>query len=267
MILEGKGDPADRKGDPVERTDPPPYSGLSVLTPHLSPPKDVATLSLCHSDCLQLMQFSEAEIDGIRQVIQRCWVCRDPAIQSERFHLALMYEFKLRGHLWYDRKDVIQARILVREIFAYLYSIGWIFSFSVDVSRNTFVFKKQETLPPPVTWLCIFFAGRDKLRLTGAPSEVVAAFREILRAYGPLQSEAWKDQSLDVYEFKLRGFPWYGSGDELINVRVMVLHFVAVLETLGWSSYAHICLDLSADSSRGKVDTWYYVKPNDWIAQ
>lgn len=98
------------------------------------------------------------------------------------------------------------------EIFAYLFSIGWIMTASTDVSKkqfdkDTLVFRHQPAPSPPSIWCAISFNQSDRLRVIGAPPELVTAFQGLLKSMGMLQDELWKDRPRGAYEFKIYGTP------------------------------------------------------------
>lgn len=249
--------------------------GAAALPPSYSsaPPAFRTTfgsLSLHEMDKLRLIQFSSADISMVRETIKRVW---SSGIQAERTY-SVSHEFKLRGTPWttYDRgTNAVQSMILMREIFASLYSAGWILTASTDISRkisdkDTLLFRKQPVPPPTATWVTISFKSDDKLRFLGAPPELLNAFASTFSSNRVLRSHAAKDSAANYYQFNLMGYPWRAHGEDTMRARLLILQMVELLETHGWSLYASIDQKSStSDSSYGETDVWYCIKSADWV--
>lgn len=242
---------------------PPAYSAPAFRT-------TFGSVSLHMSDRIRFVQFPKEDLEVIRATIRRCW---PRGIQDERPYSA-SYEFKLRGGPWSGSgtgPDAVPALILMREVLASLYSMGWIMTASTDISRkkldkDTLIFRKQPVPPPAATWTAISFKMGDKLRFLGAPQELLAAFSTLLKSMKLLQSESMKDARQNYHEFKLFGYPWRASGEETMTTRVLILKLVELLEQHGWSLYASIDQNSgpSGDSNYSETDSWYCVKSTDW---
>jgi len=224
-----------------------------------------ASLSLHMGDRIRMMRFPPEDVSAIRGVIQRYW---GKGIQDERVY-GPSYEFKLYGNPWAGQtSDAIPSRIVMREIFAYLFSQGWILHLNTDVSKSRFdkdtlIFRKQQTPPPPSEWIAISFNQADRLRLIGAPPSLLADVRMALKGMGLLQAEDWKDRSLEAWEYKINGYPWHASGEETMTTRMWMLRLLEVLESRGWSVYASIDQS-TASKNRSETDSWYVVRDRSW---
>jgi hypothetical protein len=235
--------------------------------PSYSPSRTAfASISLHQYDRMRLMQFPQEDIAALRRVIQQTW---HRGIQEERPY-SVSHEFKLKGYPWSGQgKDAIPARIVMREIFAYLYSNGWILHASTDISKklsdkDTLIFRKQQTAPPPSDWFCISFNQGDRLRLIGASEELLNSFRQLLNSMGLLQNEFWKESHNNAWEFKLNGYPWLATGEETMTTRLLILNMVGTLESHGWTLYAS--LDQStAGEKTSETDSWYCVRDKNWV--
>lgn len=230
-----------------------------------------ASLSLHMSDRLRLVQFPRDDIDAVRAILQRVWAA---GIQAERPYSA-SHEFKLRGSPWTGSGTgpyAVPALYLVRDVFACLYARGWIMTASTDVSRkkfdkDTLIFRRQNGgPPPPASWMAVSFKQGDKLRLLGAPADLVSALARLFAGMRMLQNQSVKDAARDHHEFKLHGYPWAASGEETMHTRVLLLKMVEVLEMHGWSLYASIDQNNgpAGDSNYSETDSWYCVKSSDW---
>ena len=54
-----------------------------------------------------------------------------------------------------------------------------------------------------IRWFAISFSRTYRLRLIGAPPDLILGFREMLNSLKMFQSESWKDQRVEALEFKL----------------------------------------------------------------
>jgi hypothetical protein len=246
--------------NPAFSSDVPPYSASASFSTHF------ATISLHGSDRLRLLQFPAHDVDAIRAIIQSAW---KQGIQKEQIY-GSSKEFKLGGYPWQGyRSEGTHARVLMREIFAYLFSVGWILHASVDVSKSVFdkdtlVFRKQQSAPPPSEWIAISFNEGDKLRLIGADSALKASFGGMLNQMGLLQREEWKEQGVNAWQFKLHGYPWRPTGEETMQTRILVIRMLETLEREGWSLYASVDQNEGSEKS-GETDSWYCVKEKGWV--
>lgn len=158
----------------------------------------------------------------------------------------------------------------MRGIFAYLFSIGWILHASTDISKkefdkDTLIFRKQQTPPPESEWISISFNQRDRLRLIGANTELIASFRELLKSMRLLQEEFWKDKYNNAWEFKINGYPWYAMGEETVKTRLLVLRMVETLETHGWSLYSSLDQSNGHGENTSEADSWFCVRDKQWV--
>jgi len=264
---------SDKKGEKTEEKARLQKSEQSFGTQNAQPPSyntttfqsTFASLSLHKSDTIRFLRFPQQDIEVLRRVVNTSW---SDGIQEERLYGG-SHEIKLAGYPWADgySKSDIRARILMREVLACLYSMGWILHVSTDISKkeldkDTMVFRKQVT-PQPSEWFSISFHRADRLRLGGASGAMIALFKGMLQNLNKLQSEEWKDQSLNAYEFKLLGYPWAASGEETMETRILVLRMLETLERDGWSLYASVDQSNSSQNS-SSADTWYCVRDKSW---
>lgn len=70
--------------------------------------------------------------------------------------------------------------------------------------------------------------------------------------------------SAGVHEIKLDGSPWFCNGTKTMKVRELLLTFLEVLESEGWSVYASVDQkDAAQDYS--ETDTWHCCRPKGWV--
>lgn len=159
----------------------------------------------------------------------------------------------------------------MREVLAYLFSIGWILHASTDVSKkeydkDTLFFRKQQSPPPASDWISISFNMSDRLRLIGAETPLIQDVKGLLLGMGLLQQDlGWKDASSKAWEFKLRGYPWRATGEETMSTRLLLLKMLECLEVNGWSLYASVDQNMGTEEHASDTDSWYCVKDRNWV--
>jgi hypothetical protein len=242
---------------------PPAYSSSTFTT-------TFASISLHMTDKIRFLQFTPDDLALFRTIVKRAW---PRGIQAERPY-SVSQEFKLYGNPWRgtsNGSDSTSALVLVRELLSGLFARGWILTAATDIShkefdKDTLLFRKQPVPPPAATWMSISFYKGDKLRFIGAPRELIVAFQSLLRSLRLLQSEAMIDTRVNMYEFKMNGYPWRATGEETMRTRLLILRVIELLERHGWSLYASIDQNNGpqGDSNWSETDVWYCVKSNEW---
>jgi len=103
--------------------------------------------------------------------------------------------------------------------------------------------------------------GGEETSPSMAVGQLITAVKQVLQKLDQFHSGSWTH---DSYEFKLKGRPWGGMGEETVKSRVLVLQLLALLEGLGWRSYAAVGLGTEFGDFK-KPDTWYFVRPVGWV--
>jgi len=225
-----------------------------------------ASLSLHQHDKIRLLDFPDEAVEVIKQVVQTGWPY---GLQDSRtVHNSL--ELKLKGLPWLGPgSDSMHARRFMRKLFEALFDAGWILSLSTDVSKktkdkDTLIFRYQNPPPKPRDWICVAFSKKDRLRVMDAPAELLDAI------YEGIQDQIQEKEShpmSDVWEVKLKGWPWYsGRGDDIMNARRLLLRLFALLESHGFTVYASVDQKADLDSEKSETDTWHCCRPKDWEA-
>jgi len=62
-----------------------------------------------------------------------------------------------------------------------------------------------------------------------------------------------------VYELKIRGTPWYVSGDDTMRAKEILLCLVETLEQTGWTVYASIGQNGHANGMGTDTVSLYYL--------
>jgi len=135
------------------------------------------------------------------------------------------------------------------------------------------IFHKQNIPAPCSDWISISFNEYNKLRLIGAPTELIQAFRAFLKGEGCLRSESWKEKARNAYEFRLNGSPWaisvswsgiFKTPD--MSTRSIMLKALKLLERYGWNLYGSVDQNTRVRNSRnvyGTMHSWYCMKKRD----
>lgn len=86
----------------------------------------------------------------------------------------------------------------------------------------------------------------DRIRLIGLPIDVLDSMRiAITNSWGQIQKEA---DYYSTYEFKLKGYPWTGQGDDAVNSRRLLAAILRTMAQFGWN------LLQAADVSKKEFD-------------
>jgi hypothetical protein len=243
----------------------------SDRTPELVPFQTrFASISIHKGDRLRLLKFTDDEIASISNIIQKSW---HKPIQETR-SVSYAYEIKLTGYPWWcsdNNSDATPARVLIRDLLAYLFSVGWMLTTTTNISTyakedDTLIFREQPTPPTESEWMAIMFAHNDHLRLIGAPGDLIAEIQTLLKGMGLIQQEVWENIKYNSYDFKLRGHPWRAGDEEGVATRMLLIRVLEILERFGWSLYASIDQQHKAhDENRQEKDSWYCVRAMDWV--
>ncbi|KAJ3181344.1 hypothetical protein HDU85_003658 [Gaertneriomyces sp. JEL0708] len=83
---------------------------------------------------------------------------------------------------------------------------------------------------------CISLHEGDKLRILNFPAALVDPFRYVLQTawHRGIQSE--KDYG-GSYQFKMKGYPWYGAGEDSVGARRLVSGIMQYMYRSGWELY------------------------------
>jgi len=92
----------------------------------------------------------------------------------------------------------------------------------------------------------ISFNMSDRIRLIGLPADVIHSMRTaITNSWGAIQNES---DYYSTYEFKLKGNPWSGQGDDAVNSRKLLAAVLLTMAKFGWN------LLQAADVSKKEFD-------------
>lgn len=178
-----------------------------------------ACLSLISTNGIQLIRFPTEIIDVVRQAIRTSWSL---GIQSQNI-TDNTYEIKLNGNPWHGQGvQSVMARTMMYVlgfilaisrsccvfrmfILSALYHHGWYLVTSTDISkrefdRDTLVFQLG-VRPTETPFFAVSFNEGDKLRLIGAPTELISTVRQAIRPSLIQREELIYSRT--AYQFKL----------------------------------------------------------------
>lgn len=202
-----------------------------------------AAMSMHMSDRLRFLQFPMEVTQAVQNVVAGSW---HQGIQEHREYYG-SYEIKMRGNPWRGYGDEsVYARRLMYRIFEALFNLGWVLSISTDVSKkqldkDTLIFRQQNPTPQLCTWMSVAFSKQDRIRFIDAPVELIQHFIPIL---APVTQAHGNYKLPGVYEFKIRGCPWFASGGATMETRKLLLVLMAGLEAHGFTVYASVSINL-----------------------
>lgn len=239
-----------------------------VVAPEQPPPSyDASACTVFGSLCLpengriRLLQLSYTAIDAVRETIERVW---RPGIQAEKAY-NIAHEFKLRYTGRFSccpPRGVVPSILLIKEILATLYSLGWILTTNPTITRtvagrDTLLLRQQSIPPPEAYWVAISFKARNKIRFLGTSADLISAFCGLFTATHVLQSHTVKQDNYS--EFILKGSPWNARGSDAIKSKTLILRMTEILDAKGWN----VCASVDQNCVR-ESDVWYCMRPRGW---
>ncbi|KAF4501087.1 hypothetical protein FAGAP_2672 [Fusarium agapanthi] len=122
-------------------------------------------------DRIRLINFTEAEVSAIKEVVAARW---SPGLSHVQPYGESM-EFRLRGSPWLHRSGGNDdSRRLMLRILEKLFDMGWVLQGAMEItlkseSKDSLIFRKQDPIPSPCDWICISFDNHDKLKIIDSP--------------------------------------------------------------------------------------------------
>eukprot|EP00794_Sanderia_malayensis_P017978 gene17978-19775_t len=206
---------------------------------------DMGCISVSSSDKLQFINFPPAVMQAFQAVVQQAW---PQEIQKTKY-IGDTLEIKLRGNPWrsWGGAENIQSKTLIRMLINNVSSKQWGLYGSANLKDTAdSLFFRYDSLQPLDGSLATVFAislnKNDRLRCIDAPAGVSECVKKVIvdHWHRGLQKEQPKFNS---HEFKLAGTPWWASGTEAIDSRMLVCRVLQGLMSIGWR--VQIGLDLS----------------------
>ena len=202
----------------------------------------------------------------VKDTVVSSW---NPGIQDEKEKFGC-WSFKLRGTPWYTEGTVgVNARMLMTKILEALLARGWIVQTGIHTKRKTTdkcVLMFQRSSIPPCQILCLSMCSADKLRLIGAPQNVVDVFRDIVTnkwCFGASRETTYDDKGYG-YELKLNENPWkFGViGHDGAHARTLLMFLLRAFAQLGWRIL--LSADVSARYDTDDDDNEYPYDVHSW---
>lgn len=251
------------------------------------PPK-FAAMSFHSYNRLRFINLPRPVHELVRAAILASW---KRGIEKEQTYAQTAYEYHVGGRPWLVglpfSAQGAASRVLVRDVLDALHRAGWVVDASIDMSQGAgpkdcvlLRLRSEYPDPPPdpVDWLVVSFGRTDRIRLLGSDEHLRADLRADLVASGWLrreQAERREGESDGVgaaecargaadgqVEFKVKGNPWWATGEDLVRARTLLLRLRAVLEAHGWASCAAI---RHRGEDGEQADSWYLVRSKDWV--
>ncbi|KAI9098187.1 hypothetical protein DFS34DRAFT_102244 [Phlyctochytrium arcticum] len=220
---------------------------LCCLSPHMG-------------DKLRLINVPAPLVEPFAALLQRSW---QKGIQNRTLY-GRSLEFKLRGYPWYGQgNDAVPSRELVCAIMEFMYHNGWKLMCCADISKkqgdkDSWFFEPLLATPASIStaFASISFNRSDRIRLIRFPPPVQSALISGIRTAHPsIQSEK-VISGTNAYEFKILGNPWYASGTECVESRILVMKILACLKQLGWEVYTTVDVSGVSGDNVGDLDSW-----------
>ncbi|KAK4445680.1 hypothetical protein QBC34DRAFT_412911 [Podospora aff. communis PSN243] len=255
-----------------------------------------ATVSFHKRDMIRFIQFPDKLAPLLQELLAASWA---PGIKEETIYggCALQFKTNRRPFGISEDKETVDGRRLVRDILDFLWLRGWRLVESIGHSQNngtkeTLIFRLDDDgggghaetnlagIQPdhrqtPLDWMVVAMSSTNKMRLIldsnttqadkASPTpavHLVTEVKTVLEKLDRFDSGSWTHES---YEFKLKGRPWGGMGEETVQSRVILLQLLALFDRLGWKSYASVGLGTEIGDFK-RPDTWYFVRPVGWVA-
>ncbi|XP_078343312.1 uncharacterized protein LOC144629028 [Oculina patagonica] len=177
-----------------------------------------------------------------KDVVEKSW---PKGIQKWSYEGDVL-KIKLKGYAWHaDGEETVHARVILHTLVNELLVRQWKLygNSNLKSSANTLFFEHDPNIAPgpqPIpAHFTISFNSEDLLRLIGNPEGLVSAVRNVLQTFWSrgIQKE---ERYAESWQFKLRGTPWWASGEEAVDSRFLVLKLIEAMQAYGWSVAAAI---------------------------
>lgn len=198
-------------------------------------------VGLSSSDSLMVLNAPADLHQTFKDVIDKSW---PRGIQRWSFENGVLL-IKLNGNPWHpDGDETVHSRQLLQTLVNDLQARQWSLygNSNLKSGTNTLFFEHNPNIalgqpsPPHFT---ISLNKHDTLRLIGIPDSLISAVRDVIQTCWRrgIQQES---RYFESWEFKLRGNPWWASGEEAVDSRYLVLKLIESMQAYGWSIIASI---------------------------
>ncbi|KAF5576684.1 hypothetical protein FPCIR_12474 [Fusarium pseudocircinatum] len=195
-------------------------------------------------DRIRLINFTEAEVSAIKEVVAARWSAGLSHVQPSGGN---------------DDSRRLMLRILER-----LFDMGWVLQGAMEItlkseSKDSLIFRKQDPIPPPCDWICISFDNSDKLKIIDSPPKDLTD--AILQIFG--RDVRRKEITSDRFKVHLANMPWNPSGTDTVQTRIILLKLIETLERCGFTIYATI--GSKGEDEEGAQDLLVCQRVKGWI--
>ncbi|KAL9969936.1 hypothetical protein ACROYT_G022221 [Oculina patagonica] len=206
-------------------------------------------VGLSSTDTLMVLNAPADLHHTFKDVIDKTW---PRGIQRWSYENSVLL-IKLKGTPWHpDDDETVHSRQLLQTLVNDLQARQWSLygNSNLESGTNTLFFEHNPNIalgqpsPPHFT---ISLNKHDTLRLISTPESLISAVRDVIQTSWRrgIQQES---RYFESWEFKLRGNPWWASGEEAVDSRYLILKLIESMQAYGWSVIASI------DSSRKLSD-------------
>jgi len=206
-------------------------------------------VGLSSYDSLMVLNAPTQLHQTFKDLIQKSW---PPGIQDWSYNNDVLL-IKLKGTPWHpDGSETVHSRVFLQTLVSDFQLKQWNLygNSNLKSSTNTLFFEHDPNILPgqlSVMHFTISLNKHDTLRLIGIPDSLVPAIRHTIQTSW-LRGIQEESCYFDSWQFKLRGNPWWASGQEAVDSRYLILKLIECLQSYGWMIIASI------DSSRKLSD-------------
>lgn len=204
-----------------------------------------AAIGISGYDKVQFIDFPQNSHSMLQSVVEKNW----PQTVQDAKLIGDTLEIKLKGTPWSSLggSENIQSKTLIKALLNELDMHQWVLYGSSNLRGNadTMFFRYDPSLPSDGSRLSGFVISlnrNDRLRLIDSPQDVIDCAKSVIAQSWQrgIQSEKIK---FNAYEFKLRGTPWWASGEEAVDSRLLMCKLFEGFLRIGWR--VKIAIDLT----------------------
>jgi hypothetical protein len=246
-----------------------------VRTDVAQPALPRTAISLNKYDTIRLIDGPAELQHVVQQAVRDAWKRSIQKIES--YHGAM--SLKLAGNPWWaNGTEAVESRVLMCHVISEMARCGWSLELTADLSRkdsdkSSFFFVQSSSPISAESWAaaarpwCISFNATDRVRLLGAPPEILTHIEAAICSGWPRGIQD-RRQYGGSEEFKLAGNPWHTQdwGSRGLNT-ALACALLRTLEEHGFMVFASA--DISAkyysggeggDSYKMDVDSWFVMR-------
>lgn len=198
-------------------------------------------VGLSSTDSLMILNAPVDLHQTFKDVLDKSW---PRGIQRWSYDNSVLL-IKLKGTPWHpDGDETVQSRVILQTLVNDLHVRQWSLygNSNLKSGTNTLFFEHDPNIAlgqPSPAHFTISLNKYDTLRLIGIPDSLISAVRDVIQTCWcrGIQEES---RYFESWEFKLRGNPWWASGEEAVDSRFLILKLIEAMQAYGWSIIASI---------------------------